>query len=66
MQNQTQNKKHFHMLINIALTAFLILTATVGMRSLSYTGDHDISAVSETLPKLENVMICAIGQCTLK
>tara|TARA_Y100000385_G_scaffold246482_1_gene265849 strand:- start:180 stop:344 length:165 start_codon:yes stop_codon:yes gene_type:complete len=54
------------MLINIALTAFLILTATVGMRSLSYTGDHDISAVSETLPKLENVMICAIGQCTLK
>lgn len=54
------------MLINIALTAFLILAATIGMRSLAYTGDQTISNVSETLPQLENVMICAIGQCILK
>lgn len=66
MQNQTQNKRHFHMLINIALTAFLILTATIGMRSLTYSAEQNISAVSETLPQLENVMICVIGQSILK
>lgn len=54
------------MIINVALTAFLMFTATVGMRGLTYTGDQNISAVSETLPKLENVMVCAIGQCILK
>ncbi|MBT5765820.1 MAG: hypothetical protein P8H57_07780 [Emcibacteraceae bacterium] len=66
MKNQPQKKKHFHMIINIALTAFLMFTATVGMRGLTYTGDQNISAVSEAIPQLENVMICAIGQCILK
>ncbi len=54
------------MIINIALTAFLMFTATVGMRGLTYTGDQNISAVSEAIPQLENVIICAIGQCILK
>ena len=66
MENQTQKKKPFHIIINVALTAFLMFTATVGMRGLTYTGDHKISAVTESLPQLENVMVCAIGQCILK
>lgn len=54
------------MIINVALTAFLMFTATLGMRGLTYTDDQNISSISETLPQLENVMICAIGQCILK
>lgn len=65
MQKSVQERKNFHMLINIALTAFLILVATIGMRSLTYTGDHQLGAVTDGLPKLESVMVCAIGQCDM-
>ncbi|MDG1707526.1 MAG: hypothetical protein P8H03_02135 [Emcibacteraceae bacterium] len=65
MQRSAQNKNHFHTLINIGLVAFLILTATIGMRSLTYNGDISISAAGGDKPALENVMVCAIGQCVL-
>lgn len=65
MQKSVQQKNHIHTLINLALSAFLILVATIGMRSLTYTGDHKLGAVSDGLPKLESVMVCAIGQCDM-
>ncbi|MCC3862138.1 hypothetical protein [Pseudemcibacter aquimaris] len=65
MQKSAQKKKHFHTLINLALSAFLILTATIGMRSLTYTGDYSLTGTSSSLPQLENVMVCAIGQCAM-
>lgn len=63
MQPRAQNKNHFHTLINIGLVAFLILVATVGMRSLTNTGDFSISSVGADKPVYEKVMVCAIGQC---
>jgi hypothetical protein len=65
MQPSAQNKTYFHTMINIGLTAFLILVATVGMRSLTYTGDFSTSNIGTDKSAHESVMICAIGQCVL-
>jgi len=63
MQTTVQHKSYFHTMINVGLVAFLVLVATIGMRSLTYTGDFSISSIQGDKPVLENVMVCAIGQC---
>ncbi|MDG1438586.1 MAG: hypothetical protein P8P98_06375 [Emcibacteraceae bacterium] len=63
MQAPSQQKNYFHTMINVGLVAFLIIVATIGMRSLTYTGDISISGLQGDKPVFENVMVCAIGQC---
>lgn len=54
-----------HTLINVALVAFLILVATIGMRSLNYSAGQNETIGQSSNASLENVMICAIGQCII-
>lgn len=61
--NLKMKRKNIHTLINIGLTLFLILVATIGMAGLNHTSyGSEISEMGSHLTN-DKIMVCAIGQC---
>lgn len=60
---QSIKRKNIHTWINVGLTLFLILVATVGMRGLSVSSIGDDLNTSSTSTTQDKIMVCAIGQC---
>lgn len=62
----SHRKSIAHTLVNIGLSAFLIIIATIGIYSLNNAaGAISSNALTHERSSLEKVMVCSIGQCNL-